>query len=93
MQEQIESKSINSREFKEEFYFHRLQKIKQDVDWRSRSDIKKDIRFKRAIRDPLDIGEIVYVLVERLRKKTHLEDFTEVWQKINLFSTRVNCSS
>ena len=49
--EQIELKSINNREFKEEYTFHRLQNIKLDRDRRQKSDFKTDIKLKRAIRE------------------------------------------
>ena len=52
-------KSINSIEFKEEYDFHRLGKVKLDTDRNWRCNIKADIRFKRALREPLDIAKLV----------------------------------
>lgn len=48
--------------------FYRLQKVKKNVDRRSRYD-KKLIRFKWKLRDSLSIGELAYVLTECLKKK------------------------
>ena len=70
--EQMEQKSTNSREFKGEYDFHRLQKVKLDADRRFKSDIKKVIRFKRTLIEPQEIVELVYVLAERLKKKDAL---------------------
>ena len=67
--EQIESKCINSREFKEEYDLHRLWKVKLDVERRQRSDIKKDIRFKKTLRELQYISELVYGLTGRLKKR------------------------
>ena len=49
--------------------FYRLQKVKKNVDRRSRYDNKKLIRFKGKLRDSLSIGELAYVLAECLKKK------------------------
>ena len=54
-----------------------LNKVKQDRDQRGRFDSKID-RCKKQLRDPLEIGEKVLVLAERLRKKTRLEDCIKV---------------
>ena len=48
--------------------FYGLLKVKRDADRRSRYDKEKDIRFKRTLRDSLNIRELVYSLAERLRK-------------------------
>ena len=67
--EQIKSKSINSREFKEEYDLHRLWKVKLDVERSQRSDIKKDITFKKTLRELQYISELVYGLTGRLKKR------------------------
>lgn len=67
--EQIESKSVNSRKFKEEYNFHRLWKVKLNVERRQRSDIKKDIRFKRTLSELQYISKLVYILIGRLKKR------------------------
>ena len=69
--EQIEEQALKldtGEYFQEVYDFHRLMKVKEDRDRRERFDSKIDRRKKR-LRDPLEIGEKVLVLAERLRKK------------------------
>ena len=69
--EQIEEKSLNKetgKEFTEIYDFHRLIKVKENKDRIQRHDLKIDSRKKR-LRSPLEIGEKVFVLSERLKKK------------------------
>ena len=66
---QIESKSIQSKQFREEQNFHILQKVKQDAATREHFAKNKDIRKRKKLREPLDLGELVYVLAERLKNK------------------------
>ena len=67
--EEIESKVISDEQFKDEYDFYRLQKVKQDAERRERFDINKDIKQRKKLREPLDLGESVYVLAERMKKK------------------------
>ena len=67
--EKIEAKSIASEQIREECDFYRLQKVKKDAARRSRYDNKRNIRFRRTLRDPLNKRELVNELVERLTKK------------------------
>ena len=67
--EEIESKVISDEQFKDEYDFYRLQKVKQDAERRERFDINKDIKQRKKLREPLDLGEPVYVLAERMKKK------------------------
>ena len=90
--EQIELKSINSTEFKEEYDFHSLRKVKLDPDRRERSDIKTDIRFKRTLRDLLDIGELVYVLAEELKKKDALRRLYRITTENTPLVNKINRS-
>ena len=69
--EQIEEKSLNKetgKEFTEIYDLHRLIKVKENKDRIQRHDLKIDSRKKR-FRSPLEIGEKVFVLSERLKKK------------------------
>ena len=78
--EQIEKQALNpdtGKYFQEVYDFHRLIKVKQDRDQRERFDSKID-RCKKQLRDPLEMGEKVLVLAERLREKTWLEDCIKV---------------
>ena len=54
---------------KEEYDFDRFQKVKEDADRKKRTIRNKDIRQKEKFREPLDIGEPVYILPEQLKKK------------------------
>ena len=72
--EQIEKKSldpIKGQNFSATYDFSRLWRIKeaQGRTDRYRYAKKLDSRKKRRLRDPLDIGEQVLVLAERLKKK------------------------
>ena len=67
--EKIEKKSLEDDKFREKYDFYRLQIIGKDIARQNRYDIKKDLRRPRKLRDPLNVGEKVLVLAERLKKK------------------------
>ena len=67
--ETVEEKSLTDDRFRELYDFHRLGKIKQDFGRRDRLNAEKDKRRNRKLREPLEIGEKVLVLSERLKKK------------------------
>lgn len=46
-----------------------MKKVKQDANRRLISYTKKDSRFRRTLRQSLDIDALFYVLAERLKKK------------------------
>ena len=64
----MEKKSLTDDIFKEKFDFYRLAKIGKENKRYERYMTKKDSN-KRKLRDPLNIGEKVLVLSERLKKK------------------------
>ena len=69
--EQIEEKSLNKetgKEFTEIYDFHRLIKVKENKDRIQTHNLKIDSR-KKCLRSLLEIGEKVFVLLERLKKK------------------------
>ena len=69
--EQIEEKSLNKetgKEFIEIYDFHRLIKVKENKDRIQTHNLKIDSR-KKCLRSLLEIGEKVFVLLERLKKK------------------------
>ena len=49
-----------------------MGKVMEDTDKWERSDINKDVRQRKKLREPLDLGESVYVLAKRLKKKDAL---------------------
>ena len=70
--EQIEDKSLDPKdgqEFKEAYDFSRLWRIKEARGRSERYAKNLDAQKKRRLRDPLDVGEKVLVLAERLKKK------------------------
>ena len=54
--------------FQEVYDFHRLVKVKENRDQTERFNAKVDRRKKR-LRDPLELGETVFIFTELLRKK------------------------
>ena len=60
--------------FQKVYDFHRLIKVKENRDRTEKFDAKVD-RCKKCLTDPLEIGEKVLVLAERLRKKDALGRF------------------
>ena len=84
----IENKSLDKNSGKniQEIYdFYRLWRVKEANIRNEKYAEKPDVRKKRTLRSPLNIGEKVLVLAERLKKKMHLEDCTKVLQKIDHF--------
>ena len=67
--EEVEKKSIESEIFKEVYGFHRLKKVNKDAERYERYDISYDKKTRKKLRAPLEIGEKVLVLAERIRKK------------------------
>ena len=67
--ERLKEKNIKIKEFKEVYDFHRLNKVKEDLEKRKISDINSDNKKSNKLREPLHIGEKVLVLAERQKKK------------------------
>ena len=65
----VEQKSLKCVNFKDEYDFHRLNKVGKEIGRQNRYNKKKDDNNPRKLRDPLQIGEKVLVLSERLKKK------------------------
>ena len=83
--EKIKEKSLEDHNFREKFDFYGVEKIGKHIASQKRYDSKKDIQKPKKLREPLNIGEKVLVLSERLKKKTHPEDCTKVQHKIRHF--------
>ena len=66
--ENVEKKALVDENFREKFDFYRLTKIGKENKRYKRYMSKKD-SYKRKLRNPLNIGERVLVLSERLKKK------------------------
>ena len=67
--EEVEKKSLESEEYKLDYDFKRLKKVDKDAARYSWYDKKVDKRNKKNLRSPLNVGEVVYVLSGRLKKK------------------------
>ena len=67
--EEVEKKSLESEEYKLDYDFKRLKKVDKDAERYSRYDTKRDKKSKKKLRSPLNLGEIVYVLSARIKKK------------------------
>ena len=65
----VEKNSLENDYFKEVYGFHRLLKTKQDFKRGNRFNFKTDQRRNVRLRNPLNIGEKVLILSERLKKK------------------------
>ena len=46
-----------------------MGKVRKDVDRIKSFDKNQDIRQKKRLRKPVDLGNLFYVLAERLKKK------------------------
>ena len=70
--ESIEQKTLSDNVFREIYDFHRLVRVSKDADRYKRHDVchnKKLISRRKQLREPLNEGEKVLVLAERLKKK------------------------
>ena len=68
--ENIESKSLNSERFKTLFNMHRIEKTSKLNDRLDRYDKKIYQRKRIKLRENLKVGERVYILAERIKKKS-----------------------
>ena len=65
----MEQKTFESEELREKYDFLRLGKVQRDADRSKSFDKNQDIRQKKRLRTPVDLGKLFYVLTERLKKK------------------------
>ena len=67
--EVIEKKALANEIFKEVYDFYRLAKVTKDANRYERYNERLDKKQKKKLREPLEIGEKVLVLAERIKKK------------------------
>ena len=67
--EEVEKRSLESEEYKLYYDFKRLKKVSKDAERYSRYNAKRHKKSKKKLRSPLNLGEIVYVLSARIKKK------------------------
>ena len=72
---EIEKKSLESEEYKLDYNLKRLKKVYKEVERYSRYDAKRDKKSKKKLRSLPNLGEIVYVLLARIKKKTRAIHF------------------
>ena len=65
----IEQKTLENEVFREVYDFYRLAKVTKDADRYKRYNEKLDKKQKKKLREPLNIGEKVLVLAEKIKKK------------------------
>ena len=66
----VEKKSLSGEQFKTLFNFKRIEQSKKIFDRLDRHDQKKYVAKKRKLPENLNIGKKVFVLAERIRKKS-----------------------
>ena len=67
--EEAGKKSLEHEEYKLDYDFKRLKKVDRDAVRYSRYDMKLDKKIKKKLRSPLNVGENVFVLSARIKKK------------------------
>ena len=67
---QIKLKALSSERFRTLFNMHRIDRTGKLSVRMDRFDKKKYLRKKKKLRENLDVGEKVYVLAERIKKKS-----------------------
>ena len=65
----MEQKTFESEELREKYDFLRLGKVRNDADRSKSFDKNQDIRQKKRLRKPADLGKLFYDSAERLKKK------------------------
>ena len=68
--ENIESKSLSSERFKTLFNMHRIEKTQKLNVRLDRYDKEIYQRKRKKFRENLNVGEKVYILAERIKKKS-----------------------
>ena len=62
-------KALSDDVFREKYDFYRLEQVGTHASRQDRYNLKKDSLNPRKLREPLEIGEKVLVLADRLKKK------------------------
>ena len=68
--EEVERRALESEKFRTVYNMHRLEKTDKLNQRQDRYDKKKYSRKRKKLRENLNIGEKVYVLAERIKKKS-----------------------
>ena len=65
----VEGKAIESEKFRDVDDFYSLVKVKQHVERYERTNIRKDRKLRKKLRDPLKVGEKVLAIAKILKKR------------------------
>ena len=65
----VEENMQQDEKFCEIYDFHRLVKVQKHAKRYKRNDIRQDDKKRKKLREPLVVGEKVFVLAERLKTK------------------------
>ena len=85
--ERVENKSLDSEKFKTLFNMHRLEKTEKLANRLDRYDNKIYERKRKKLREKLNVGESIYVLAGRIKKKNAPGKFyKETVQNISYFN-------
>ena len=88
--EEVEKRSLESERFRTVYNMHRLEKTRKLNLRQGRYDKKKYDRKRKKIREKLNIGEKVYILAERIKKKSAPGKFFKHSVKnISYYSTKM----
>ena len=89
---EIEKKSLESEEYKLDYNLKHLKKVYKEAERYSRYDAKRDKKSKKKLRSLPNLGEIVYVLLARIKKKNTCHPFSikVVWIKKRIFNKNKN---
>ena len=68
--EEIKRLSLSGEQFKTKFNMHRIEKTQKFHRSLDDYDAKKHFAKRRKLRDDLSIGEKLYILAERIKKKS-----------------------
>ena len=68
--EEVEKRALESERFKVLYNMHRLEKTNKINQRQDRYNKKKCMRKRKRLRENLNIGEKVYILAERTKKKS-----------------------
>ena len=84
---EVESRALKSERFRTLYNMHRIEKTDKLDKRMDRYDRKKYLRKRKKLRENLNIGERVYVLAERIKKKSAPGKFyKQSVQNISYFS-------
>ena len=87
--EEVEKKSLESEQYKLDYDFKRLKKVDTDAARYSRYVKKVDKRNKKIHRSSLNVGEVVYVLSSKEKRRLY---FIKSQQTIKVSLTRIRDS-